>query len=152
MRRKLFDTRIVSVASPAYLDKHGEPKTPDDLDAHACIGHLEVRTGRYRALELEKDKQTYVKYPSGRLNINDSQSLLASALAGVGIARLATFVAADAVRAGKLRVILKDYVCVGPEIAIFYLPSRQLSPRVQTFTQFLVSLLPRNPPWDDILA
>lgn len=152
IRRKLFDTRIVSVASPAYLERRGEPRFPDDLDAHDCIGHLELRTGRYRTLELQKDGQTTVKYLSGRLNINDSQSLLQAALAGLGIARLATFVVADAVRAGRLRVVLKDYTCFGPEVAIFYVPSRQLYPRLQTFTQFLVDLLPPNPPWDDILA
>jgi len=149
--RKMYRTRVVCIASPDYIARHGEPKTPDDLDHHACLGHLEPRTGRYRLLELQKGERLYSKHPAGRLNINYTQSLVDMAIVGMGIARAATFVAAPAVREGRLRIVLKDYVGMGPELSLVHLPSRHRSPRVQALTQFLSRIVPRRPLWDDIL-
>jgi DNA-binding transcriptional LysR family regulator len=44
--RPLFDTRILTVASPAYLQKHALPQTPQDLLQHACIQFRNPETGR----------------------------------------------------------------------------------------------------------
>jgi LysR family transcriptional regulator, regulator for bpeEF and oprC len=148
---KLYQTRLVSVASPDYIRRYGEPKTPDDLDQHKCLGHYESRSGAYRALDLKKDGTSYSKALFGRLNINHAPSLIEMAIAGLGIARAATFMAEEAVKAKKLKIVLKDYVGVGPEISLLYLPARHYSPRVRAFTQFISKIVPRKPSWDDIL-
>jgi LysR family transcriptional regulator for bpeEF and oprC len=148
--RKLCNLRFVACASPEYLAKHGEPKTPDELDQHHCLAYVLMHTKRYRNWQFVQDGKPLVKTMSGRLNLNNAESLLEAATGGLGIAMISNFIAADAIRAGKLRVILNDYAAQGPQVSVVYLPSRNLSPKVKAFVDFLKELIPSDPDWDRI--
>lgn len=148
--RRLCHLRFVTCASPEYLARHGEPTTPDDLDRHHCLAYVQLHTGRYRDWQYMRDGKTFAKAVSGRLNINNAESLLEAASSGLGIAMISNFIAADAIRAGRLRCILNDYVAEGPQVSAVYLPSRNLSPKVRAFVDFLQELIPSDPDWDKI--
>ncbi|MGH8812386.1 MAG: LysR family transcriptional regulator [Advenella sp.] len=148
--RKLCNLRFVACASPDYLARHGEPKTPDDLDHHHCLAYVLLHSGRYREWQFQKDGKIFSKTVSGRLNVNNAETLLEAAVSGLGIAMISNFTAADAIRAGKLCRILTDYAPIGPQVSVVYLPSRNLSPKVRAFVDFLQNLLPSNPDWDKI--
>ena len=79
---------------------------------------------------------------SGRLNMNDGAALLDAALLGAGIATVATFLAADAVRSGRLRYVLPEYAEVGPAVWLEYLERRHLSSRMRAFVDYLVQQVP----------
>ncbi|MFM0501431.1 LysR family transcriptional regulator [Paraburkholderia caffeinilytica] len=149
--RKLCNLRFVTCASPDYFRVHGEPQTPDDLERFRCLAYVLPQTGRYRDWHFEKNGRTFAKTVSGPLNLNNTESLLEAAISGAGIAMISTFIAADAIRAGKLKVTLRDYATVGPQVSVIYLPNRNLSARVRVFVDFLARLVPPNPPWDQIL-
>jgi LysR family transcriptional regulator for bpeEF and oprC len=123
--RRLCNLRFVACASPDYLARHGEPATPEDLDHHHCLAYVLMHTGRYR------------------------ESLLEAATAGLGVAMISNFIAADALRDGRLQAILTDYVALGPEVSAVYLPSKNLSPKVRAFVDFLTDLIASNPHWDE---
>lgn len=148
--RKLCNLRFVACASPEYLARHGAPKTPEDLDQHHCLAYVLMHTGRYRDWQFVKDGKAYPKSVSGRLNINNAESLVEAACSGLGIAMISNFIAADAIRDGRLRCVLTDYVGIGPQVSVVYLPSRNLSPKVRTFVNFLLALIPGDPDWDKI--
>jgi LysR family transcriptional regulator for bpeEF and oprC len=148
--RKLCNLRFVACASPEYLARHGTPKTPEELDQHHCLAYVLMHTGRYRDWQFVKDGKAYPKSVSGRLNINNAESLLEAACSGLGIAMISNFIAADAIRDGRLRCVLTDYVGIGPQVSVVYLPSRNLSPKVRTFVNFLRELIPGDPDWDKI--
>lgn len=148
--RRLCNLRFVACASPEYLARHGEPRTPDELDQHHCLAYVMMHTGRYRDWLFMKNGKLEAKTVSGRLNINNAESLLEAASSGLGIAMISNFIAADAVRAGRLRCILNDYVAIGPKVSVVYLPSRNLSPKVRAFVDFLNDLIPGDPDWDKI--
>ena len=150
--RKLCDLNFVICASPQYLKHRGEPKSPDDLDQHSCLGYLLPHTGRYREWKFAKDGLRFSKAVSGRLNLNNAESLLAATIAGAGIATMASFVAADAIKAGRLVLVLRNYISVGPQVSVVYLRSRHLSPRIQAFVEFLSQVAPSAPPWDHVLS
>lgn len=151
--RKLCELRFVTCASPEYLAIHGVPKIPEDLLHHRCLGYLIPQTGQYREwVYKKKDGKAYIHAVSGGLNINSAESLLDATISGAGLAMMATFVVADAVRAGKLQIVLRDYVAVGPTVSVVYLPNKHMSPRVRAFVDFLTSLVPASPHWDGILA
>jgi LysR family transcriptional regulator for bpeEF and oprC len=140
--RKLCNLRFVACAAPAYLEKHGEPASPDDLVHHHCLAYAIPQVNRYREWQFEKDGARFAKTVFGRLNLNNAESLLEAAVAGAGIAMISNFIAADSIRSGKLKCILTDYVTTGPVVSAVYLPSKHLSPKVRAFVDFL----------DDIVA
>lgn len=148
--RKLCNLRFVACASPDYLARHGEPRTPDDLDHHHCLAYVMLHSGRYREWLFQKDGKIFGKTVSGRLNVNNTETLLEAAIAGLGIAMISNFTAAEAIRSGKLRRILTDYAAIGPQVSVIYLPNRNLSPKVRAFVEFLQELLPPDPDWDKI--
>lgn len=147
--RRLCNLRFVACASPDYLARHGEPATPEDLDQHHCLAYVMMHTGRYREWQFVQDGKTFGKMVSGRLNINNAESLLEAATAGLGVAMISNFIAADALRAGKLQAILTNYVARGPQVSAVYLPSKNLSPKVRAFVDFLSDLIASNPHWDE---
>ena len=150
--RRLCHTRFVTCAAPGYLKKHGEPRTPAELPAHRCMGYFVPQTGQYREWEFLVNAVERSRSVHGNLNINNGEALLTAMLAGGGIATIATFVAAEAVARGALRVILRDFIAKGPDISIVYLPSYRQAPAVRAFIDFLVDLVPANPPWDAIIG
>ena len=88
--RKLFDTRVLAMASPAYLERFGHPTDPRELEntPHRCILFREPVTGKPFAWELhQKRKQLTVK-PQGQLTVNDPGTVYSACLAGLGIAQL----------------------------------------------------------------
>jgi LysR family transcriptional regulator for bpeEF and oprC len=145
--RKLCNLRFVACASPEYLARRGEPRTPDDLDRHDCLAYVLMHTGRYREWQFVKDGKTFAKTVSGRLNINNSDSLLEAAVAGLGIVMISNFIAAEALRSQKLRAVLTEYAAVGPQVSAIYRPNKNLSPRVRAFIDFLSELVNANPHW-----
>lgn len=150
--RRLCDLRFVTVASPQYLERRGEPRTPDDLERHRCLVYYLPHTHRYREWHFSADGVPYSRTFAGSLNLNNSQALLDAAIAGAGVANVSTFIAYDAIRAGMLKVILRDYIGVGPAVWVVYLQRRHLSPRVQAFVDFLATRIPSLPAWDAVLA
>lgn len=149
--RRLCHTRFVSCASPGYLRKHGEPRTPADLKHHRCMGYFIPQTGRYREWEFLVNSVERSRAIHGGLNINSGEALLDAMVAGGGIATVATFVAADAVKRGALRIVLKEFIAKGPDISIIYLPAHRQTPAVRAFVDFLVELVPAAPPWDRVI-
>ena len=148
--RKLCNLRFVACASPDYLALNGEPRTPDELDKHHCLAYVQMHSGRYRDWQFYENGKPFSKTVSGRLNINNAESLLEAATSGLGIAMISNFIAAEAIREGKLRCILNDYVGIGPQVSVVYLPSRHLSLKVRAFVDFLLELIPDDPDWNKI--
>ena len=142
--RKLCDMRYITVASPDYLARHGEPLTPDDLTRHRCLGHHIPYTNRYRDWKFVSDGEVVSKAASGNLNMNDGAALVDAAMEGAGIAAVATFLAADAVRSGRLQIVLRDYVPAGPSVWIAYLERRHLPRRIAAFVDFVAAQVPRS--------
>src|SRR3974390_2658142 len=149
--RKLCETYFVTCAAPEYLRRHGEPKTPDDLEKHRCLTYVTPQTGHITHWRFAHKGRTFSKTINGILNMNNVEAILDVAIAGAGIATLSNFVVADAIRAGKLKLILRDYIARESVISIVYLPSRQMSLRMKAFVSFLNDLLRADGPWNRIL-
>ncbi len=143
--RRLAPDRRVLVASPAYLAQHGEPASPDDLDRHAClvVGTLDLWTFR------DTHGNVMVKRVTPTLRINDGTAVRDAAASGLGVALMATWVAADALRSGALVPVLRDYPLVSTQTLWAIYPSaRELAPKVRAFIDFLVAQFGAEPPWD----
>jgi LysR family transcriptional regulator for bpeEF and oprC len=150
--RKLCALRFVTCASPEYLAKHGEPQTPEDLAQHRCLGYFIPQAEHYREWNFEREGERIAMPVSGCLNVNNAESILDAAIAGAGIAHMATFVAARAVQQGKLKIVLRQFASIGPNVSVLYLPNKHMSPRIRALVDFLSTLVPVEPTWDRILT
>ena len=136
--RKLGATRKAILASPAYLARHGEPRTPADLADHNCLGFNRTRTLNGWPL---LDGGKLVTIPAvGNTQVSDGASLQRLAVAGVGLARLALFHASDDLLAGRLVPVLEEFNPGDLEEihAVFLGHGGWLPARVRAFLDFLV--------------
>ncbi|MES2103038.1 MAG: LysR family transcriptional regulator [Pseudomonadota bacterium] len=140
--RKLLETKILTVASPAYLKKHGTPKKPSDLGSagHICIQYRDPETGRPFPWEFHKGKAvTQVPMP-GRLIINDVRTMHGICRAGHGVAQVMALGVEDYLKDGSMVQILKEWPDERFPLYALY-PSRHLPPaKVGAFLDFVTSL------------
>ncbi len=135
----LCNTEAVLVASPAYLKKHGEPELPGQLIDHNCLHYM--RGGATPAWGFER-----IRGPKERLNVpirgtftaNNSETLRELALAGVGIALLPDFSAAEALTSRRLLRVLPRWRSVGAFGTKIY-AVRAYSPHVPRSVQAFVA-------------
>lgn len=136
MTRKLAKSRRVTVASPAYLEKHGRPQKPADLKNHNCLIYSGVNEGKtwpYRA------GSKIIHQPVQGRMITDNGSILAeAAVHDCGITMLPSFIVAADIHAGRLEILLEDFEEEPLTIQALYVQQRHLSARTRKFLDHLV--------------
>src|SRR5437879_5535551 len=135
--RKVGVTQLVCCAAPAYLARHGEPRVPEDLAAHACLSYAYAPQSGLWAFRDARGRERNVRI-TGPAHANNGAFLEALAVAGVGIAFEPDFVVGADVRAGRLVRILRDFSPRAADIHVVYASRRHLSAKVRAFTDFLV--------------
>ncbi len=146
--RRLAPNRLVLCAAPAYLERHGAPRAVADLKGHECLLYSYLAAGGvWRLCGPGGERRLRV---TGRLRINNGDALLAAALGGFGVALLPCFICGQDLRAGRLIHVLPEWS--GPAdtaIAAVYPASRNLSPKVRVFVDFLAERFGPMPYWDE---
>ncbi len=140
--RKLLDTRILTVAAPSYLKKHGHPASPAELESgkHVCIKFRDPLTGYPFSWEFHRGRKKIVITPHGSLTVNDVGTLHSVCAAGQGVAQILALGAESLLANGKLVELFPDW---GDEVYPLYAlyPSRHHPPaKVRAFFDFIVSL------------
>jgi DNA-binding transcriptional LysR family regulator len=133
------------VASPAYLQRHGTPTRPEQLEDHALVVLGNPRrnlTMELRGLEGE----TFMLEGRPRLVVNSMGMLREAVLAGVGVGILPGFKCAADLEQGKLRAFLHDWTQTDAAIHALYPTARHLSTKVRTFLDYLADRL-EPAPW-----
>jgi len=138
--RKLANGRRCLVASPAYIEAHGEPKTPRDLAAHECLVHGEMdaatlwRFGHAREAEIPVTVR-------GRAAANSSDAVHGMARAGLGIALLAEWLVADDLAHGRLVSLLPAYPAPPAPVFVLTPPGRFMPSAVRALSEHLATSL-----------
>jgi DNA-binding transcriptional LysR family regulator len=138
--RKLGDIREMTCASPGYIEKHGMPQTPDDLEGHMAVGFISSRTGQIMPLELVVGKEVrYVSLPA-RVTANNSDTTVELARRGFGLMQAPRYHLQKLVEEGSLVEVLKDFPPPPTPVSLYYPQNRQLSPRVRVFIDWAVGI------------
>jgi DNA-binding transcriptional LysR family regulator len=145
--RKLATSHNILCASPDYLQKYGEPKTPADLVNHKCIGYTYAANGDQWVLKDDNNQEHSVK-TSFVMHANNGDTIRAAALAGTGICRCPTFLSGADLREGKLVRVLPDFHLPDIDVLALYPSRRHLSAKVRVMIDFLVNAFKETPPWD----
>jgi DNA-binding transcriptional LysR family regulator len=123
---------FICVASPAYLERFGEPDTPDDLKRHRCIGHR-VPSGKLYRWEFERAGQAMTLELNGSVILDDEELMIDAAINGLGIAYVASPAAEAALRDGRLRRILPEWTPASDHIGVYYSGHRAVPPALRAF-------------------
>jgi len=137
--RRIMPIERVVCASPAYLKQHGVPKHPTELRSHDCLTYGYLSTGNQWKL-TGTDGDHWIS-PRWTLCANNAEVLRDAAVAARGVALLPVFIAANALKAGKLEPILIDYHAPPLSLYAIYPPTRHLAVKVRLFIDFLVETL-----------
>jgi DNA-binding transcriptional LysR family regulator len=135
--RRLAETKRVLAASPQYLQRHGTPRTPEELARH----HLLIYTLANHPNELRltaRDGSETSLHVHGVLEANDGQIVRAAALKHLGILMQPMYIIHDDVIAGRLVPLLTEWELQRLTINIAYPTRRHLPAKVRCFVDFLV--------------
>lgn len=106
--RRLRPVERFLVASPDYLAQRGRPTRPDDLSRHACLGYAYMPTPDVWRFVNDAGEEAAVR-PAGPLRANNSDALIASLCAGLGLTPLPDFICWSHVAEGRLEPVMTDW-------------------------------------------
>ncbi|MGQ2999967.1 LysR family transcriptional regulator [Variovorax sp.] len=131
----------VTVASPAYLARHGEPADPAALAApgstHRAVDYLSSATGKPVPLEFTVDGRVSTLQLPATVSVTGTDLYTGSAVAGLGLVQVPRYRVAAELADGRLKVVLDGFAPPPMPVSVLYSQHRQLSARVRVFTQWL---------------
>lgn len=141
--RRLATTRSVICASPAWVARHGAPRTPADLAAHECLGY--AYSGPTWSFEGPRGREEH--RIRGETRANNGELLKVLALHGHGIALLPSFLVHRELAARTLVELLPEYRAPTLGVHAVFPTRRHLAPKVRSFVDFLVQHFAQPLPW-----
>ena len=135
--RRIASARAVACAAPAYLDQHGEPDHPTELESHDCLSYTLISAPN--RWSFTRNGETVTANVAPRVVSNSGDAVAAAAIAGLGIIVQPSFIVGPALEDGRLREILPGYDAGLFGIYAVYPSGRLVSARVRTFIDFLIS-------------
>ncbi len=138
--RQLCAVRLHTLASPAYVARHGSPRHPVELGEHRCIGYTLSRNPEIWRYTAADGSEAAVR-PAGPLRVNNGDAMLPALCAGLGIGQLPDFICAAELAAGRLIALLPDWS--PPPLALHLVspPGVIRARRVQLLADFLAERL-----------
>ncbi|CAE6756076.1 LysR family transcriptional regulator [Paraburkholderia haematera] len=142
--RQLLPIQLIVCASPAYIERHGAPRTIDELEEHRCTGYRRANTGKQAPWEFLIGDEIVYRDVATTLCVNDTEAEAQAVLAGLAIGQLGSFSAALPIRRGQLVPLLVKHVTQREAVYIYYRHRTEQPLRVRTFIDFMIARLAGN--------
>ncbi|WGS48737.1 LysR family transcriptional regulator [Paraburkholderia sp. D15] len=142
--RRLLPIQLIVCASPGYIERHGAPRTIDDLARHRCTGYRRANTGKLAQWQFGIGDEIVYRDVPPAVCVNDTELETQAVLSGLGIGQLGSFNAAPHIRGGRLVPLLTQHVTVYGAMYIYYAHRTEQPLRVRTFIDFMVERLADN--------
>ncbi|MHC1481315.1 LysR family transcriptional regulator [Frateuria aurantia] len=133
--RPLRPYRLLAVAAPDYLERHGRPRTPADLADHPCIGFTPWPVGLRQQWRFIRDGVEQVVSVRSRLKLNDWGAMHAAALGGYGVVLGYEYAVMADLTAGRLQQVLPDYAPPSRPMHLLYAADRYVTPKLRRFVE-----------------
>jgi len=140
--RTLAETRVLTVAAPSWIARHGRPDHPSELAKHRCIHFNDPRTGRPFEWEFRRG-DALVEVAAGRgLITADGATMIAACVAGAGVAQTLAIGVAPLLASGALVELFPDWPEERFPLHALYPSGRHVPAKVRAFLGFCAGLLP----------
>lgn len=127
----------VTVASPAYLARYGEPADLEALPAHRAVNYISSGTGKAVPLEFTVAGRVTAVQLAAAISVTGADLYTGASVAGLGLVQVPRYRVARALREGRLQVVLAHLPPPPMPVSVLYSQNRQLSSRVRVFAQWL---------------
>jgi DNA-binding transcriptional LysR family regulator len=141
--RKIAQTSIITVGTPAYLAAHGEPATPAELEQHACV--IYAPQGAPRAWGFAGRFGPFTHHPKGAFRTNDAEQIRAAVLADLGLAHTPGWLFAAEITSGAVRPVLANFEPARLSISAVRPGGRFLASKVRVFIDYLAEIFAEEP-------
>ncbi|VWC61588.1 LysR family transcriptional regulator [Burkholderia contaminans] len=141
--RRIGELAQINCAAPAYLERHGTPRSPDELPDHVAVGYFSSRTGReldWEYADMDSGQLHAVKMRSV-VSVNSSQAYLACCLAGLGLIQAPREGLGPLLADGSLVEVLPEWNAEPLPVSVVFPTGRHLAPRVRIFVDWLAETL-----------
>ncbi|WP_020069921.1 LysR family transcriptional regulator [Paraburkholderia caledonica] len=135
--RRVAQLQQVTVASPAYLEKYGEPADPSALESHRAVNYVSSATGKPVPLEFDIEGRITPMLLPGAVSVTGVELYTGSAVAGLGMVQVPRYRVSDELASGRLKIILANFPPPPMSVSVLYPQNRQLSSRVRVFATWL---------------
>ncbi|MGJ8678989.1 LysR family transcriptional regulator [Paraglaciecola sp.] len=134
--RRISAVSRVMCTSQAYLDKHGQPQTLQDLIQHKCILDTNFTNGKVWSMTDPKGQKESVEIKS-QLACNSPQAIINMAKAGGGIAFVSLHAAIEGITSGELVELFPDHQSENLGLYVMYPHRKHVSRKVRCFVEFM---------------
>ncbi|WP_105101553.1 LysR family transcriptional regulator [Microbulbifer pacificus] len=145
--RRLAPVRLVVCASPEYLAREGVPETPEDLRPEHYLRYSYLESGPAESplmVALKRNNTT----GTASLASNNGEILMQAAIAGEGYVLQPTFIVGEAIKTGKLKVILQEFEPEAMALYAVYPHRKLLATKLRVFIDYISSYFGDPPYWD----
>lgn len=132
--KKLCSSPMVTVASPAYLERQGRPLHPRDLRDHNYLVYTDVNPASEITFQ-DKGSPFHVRV-EGNMVSNSTEALRSALLSHMGISRMPRWLVGDAITTGELVTLLDGYQAEPLDIYAVYQPGRHLPSKIRCFIDY----------------
>lgn len=139
--RKIGELPLINVASPAYVERHGRPQSPADLEAHWAVNYASPSTGRIENWEWVEGGAIHTIPMRARVTVNGAEAYIACCLAGLGLIQIPAYDVVPHLKNGDLVEVMPGHRAEPMVMTLLYPHRRNLSPRLQVFADWLEALL-----------
>lgn len=135
--KRVAQMEQVTVASPAYLERHGIPTSLAELENHLAVDYVSSATGRPTSLDFLVDNQVVERRLKAQISVTGADLYTGAALSGLGLVQVPKYRITQELAEGRLTIVLPETPPPSMPVSILYPQNRQLSARVRVFTQWL---------------
>ena len=143
--RRVGMMRGMTCASPEFIERAGEPRTPEDLNPGHCIAMFRLGANTIREWIFRKDKESRTVTPAAPLSFSDPEAAVAAAISGAGFVRTLYFTVEAQIAAGLLVPVLEDWnEGAWWPVSVIYPQHRQPTAKIRAFIDFVSGLFPQT--------
>jgi DNA-binding transcriptional LysR family regulator len=140
--RRIGSLQFITAAAPSYLQRHGEPQHPRELEnGHHVVSFFQARNGHSYPLKFTAGDQTLEVQGNAIVSVNDGNAYVAAGLAGLGVLQAPSFMLEEHLAKGELRRVLSGWRAEALPLHVVYPPNRHISNRVRVFVDWVAELL-----------
>jgi DNA-binding transcriptional LysR family regulator len=132
--KKLCNSPVTTVASPAYLKEHGIPEHPRDLRDHNYLVYSDG--GSRSEIRFQEEGEPFFVRADGNFKTNNSEAMRTALLSGLGISRVSQWLVGDAIASGELVPVLSNFQPQPIDIHAVYPPGRHLPSKVRILIDY----------------